>query len=498
MLRYSPPLALAVAVALGAAVQPTPASAQRDTLTLGMSLEPPHLDPTGSAAAAIREVTYANLYQGLTRIDRNGRVQPALAESWSRSDDGLVYTFKLRRGVKFHDGTTLDAGDVKFTFGRAMAPDSTNAQKWIFAPIAAVEAPDDHTAVVRLKHPVGNFLYNLGWGDAVIFGPESAANNRANPVGTGPFKFERWARGDRVELVRFDDYWQKDAVKLKRVTFRFIQDPVAQVAALRSGDLDAFPNLGAPETLDQFKNDRRFRVVVGTTEGEVILAINNGKPPLDDVRVRRAIAHAIDRKAVIDGAWSGYGQAIGSHFSPLHPAYVDLTGRYPYDPGKARALLAEAGHAQGLALSMRLPPAPYAPRSGEIIAAMLQQVGIRATIEQVQWPQWLEQVFRNRQYDLTVVAHTEPLDINIYARDDYYFAYRNPAFKELIGRIERAGDEAERNKLFGEAQRLVSDDAINGFLFQLPKLGVWSADLEGLWENSPIQANDVTEAHWRR
>lgn len=474
------------------------ALAQKDTLALGMSVEPPHLDPTGGAAGSIREVTYANIYEGLTRIDAKGAVQPGLAQSWTRSDDGLTYTFKLRTGVKFHDGTDFDSADVKFTFDRAMAPDSTNAQKWIFAPIESVAAPDATTVVIKLKFPVGNFPYNLGWGDAVIFGPESAANNKTNPVGTGPFKFVNWVRGDRVELAKFDGYRDAGAIKLKRVTFRFIQDPSAQVAALRAGDLDAFPSMGAPETLDQFKTDKRFKVVVGATEGETILAINNTKSPLSDVRVRRALAHAIDRKAVIDGAWSGYGTPIGSHFSPLHPAYVDLTGMYPYDVNKAKALLREAGYPNGFSLQMRLPPFPYAPRAGEIISAMLSQVGIDAKIELIQAPQWLTQVFRERQYDLTIVAHTEPLDINIYARDDYYFGYSKPAFKELMTKIDRTLDEGERNKLYGDAQRMIAEDSVNVFLFQLPKLGVWNADLDGLWENSPIQANDVTRAVWKK
>ena len=474
------------------------ALAQKDTLALGMSVEPPHLDPTGGAAGSIREVTYANIYEGLTRIDSKGAVQPGLAQSWTRSDDGLTYTFKLRTGVKFHDGTDFDSADVKFTFDRAMAPDSTNAQKWIFAPIESVTASDASTVVIKLKFPVGNFPYNLGWGDAVIFAPESVANNKTNPVGTGPFKFVNWVRGDRVELAKFDGYRDAANIKLKKVTFRFIQDPSAQVAALRAGDLDAFPSMGAPETLDQFKTDKRFKVVVGATEGETILAINNTKSPLSDVRVRRALAHAIDRKAVIDGAWSGYGTPIGSHFSPLHPAYVDLTGMYPYDVNKAKALLREAGFPNGFSLQMRLPPFPYAPRAGEIISAMLSQVGIDAKIELIQAPQWLTQVFRERQYDLTIVAHTEPLDINIYTRDDYYFGYSKPAFKELMTKIDRTLDEGERNKLYGDAQRMIAEDCVNVFLFQLPKLGVWNADLDGLWENSPIQANDVTRAVWKK
>jgi peptide/nickel transport system substrate-binding protein len=487
----------ALVFALIALSYPLSAHAQKDSVVLAQTLEPPSLDPTVGAAQAIREVTYANIYEGLLRIDRDGKLQPLLAESWTIAPDGLAYTFRLRRGVKFHDGTAFDSSDVKFTFERAMGPDSTNAQKWIFAPIARIDTPDPHSVTITLKHPAGNFLYGLAWGDAVIFAPESAANNRTDPVGTGPYRFERWVRGDRVELVRSDSYWGA-APTMRRATFRFIPDPQAQVAAIRSGDIDAVTNLAAPEAADQLKADKRLAVVVGNTEGEAILAINNGKPPFNDVRVRRALAHAIDREQVILGAVSGYGVPIGSHFSPNHPAYVDLTGTYPYDPARAKALLAEAGYANGFNATMRLPPPAYARRAGEIIAAQLAQVGVRVTIEQLQFAQWLDQVFRNKSYDLTVIAHTEPLDINIYARDDYYFQYRNPDFKALMARIDATMDEAERNRLYGEAQRMLARDAVNVFLFQLPKIGVWNAGLVGMWKDWPIPSNPVAELSWRK
>jgi len=478
-------------------IWPFAAHAQKDSVTIGQTLEPPTLDPTTGAAQAIREVTYLNIYEGLLRIDRDGKLQPLLAESWTVSPDNLTYTFRLRRGVKFHDGSDFDAADVKFTFERAMAPDSTNAQKWIFAPIARIETPDRYTVVITLKEPTGNFLYGLAWGDAVIFAPETVAENRTKPIGTGPYRFERWVRGDRVELVRNDAYWARIPA-ISRATFRFISDPQAQVAAIRAGDVDALSNLAAQEAADQLKNDANLKVVVGNTEGETILAINNAKPPFNDVRVRRAIAHAIDRMAVIDGAVSGYGTPIGTHFSPNHPAYVDLTGTYPYDPARARALLAEAGHPNGFNATLRLPPPPYARRSGEIIAAQLAQVGIKVSIEPIEFAQWLDQVFRNKNYDLTIIAHTEPLDIGIYARDDYYFQYRNPAFNALMAKIGTTMDEAERNRLYGEAQRMLTTDAVNVFLFQLPKIGVWNVNLTGMWENWPLPANPIAELSWKR
>lgn len=481
-------LAALLLLAWGAAAQ------AKDTLVMGMVLEPPHLDPTAGAAAAIDEVVYANVFEGLTRIDGDGAVRPALAESWTVSDDGLVYTFKLHEGVTFHDGTTFDSGDVMFSLERAMAPDSVNAQKGLFEPIAKVEAPDAATVVVTLKRPTGSFLFDMGWGDAVIVAPESAADNKTNPVGTGPFRFKQWVKGDRVELVRNDAYWGTP-VKLAAATFKFINDPAAATAAMLAGDVDAFANFPAPESLPQLEADPRFKVVIGTTEGETILAINNAAPPLDDVRVRRALAHAVDRQAIIDGAMFGYGTPIGSHFAPHNAAYVDLTGMYPHDVAKAKALLQEAG-VKDLRLTIKLPPPPYARRGGEIIAAQLREAGIEAELIPVEWPQWLEQVFTNKDYQLTIVSHTEPMDIGIYARDDYYFNYKSPAFKAVMAELAATMDETRRKELLAEAQRIIAEDCVNVFLFQLAKHGVWDARLQGLWPNSPVQANDLTAVSW--
>ncbi|MDS1135486.1 ABC transporter substrate-binding protein [Nitratireductor indicus] len=473
----------------------TAALAARTDLVVGVVLEPPHLDPTASAAAAIDEIVYANLFQGLTRVGRNGEVEPSLAESWDVSEDGKVYTFKLHTGVKFHDGTDFDAEDVKFTLDRARAEDSTNAQKQLFAAIDTVEAVDPQTVKVTLKTPQGAFLYNMGWGDAVIVAPESADGNKEKPIGTGPFKFDSWAKGSAVRLVRNPDYWG-DPVALEKAEFRIVPDAAAAIPALLSGDVQAFPQMPVGDALSQIESDPRFVVKIGATEGETILAINNGKEPFNNLKVRQAIAHALNRPEIIAGA--GYSEApeIGSHFSPANSAYVDLTSTYPYDPAKAKELLAEAGYPDGFKATLKLPPPPYARQGGEVVASQLRQIGIDLQIIPVEWAQWLEQVFKNKDYDLSIVSHTEPNDINIYARDDYYFNYSNPAFKEVINTLDVTSDPARRADLYKTAQKIIAEDAVNGFLFQLPKIGVWDAKLQGLWENSPIQANDLTEVKW--
>ncbi len=487
-------LALATCVA---GLVPLQLQAAGDHLNMGVVLEPPHLDPTAGAAAAIDEVVYANVFEGLTRIDRNGEVKPGLAASWKVSDDGKTYRFTLQEGVKFHDGSAMDSADVLFSIERAIATDSVNAQKALFEPIESVAAEGAGTVIITLKRPTGHFLFNLGWGDAIVVGEESADGNKANPVGTGPFVFKRWVKGDRVELQRNDAYWGEPA-KLETATFRFIPDPAAAVSAMMAGDVDAFANFPAPENMVQFEADPRFKVVIGSTEGETILSTNNGRPPFDDIRVRQAIAHAIDRKAIIDGAMFGYGTPIGSHFAPHHPAYVDLTDRYPLDLEKAKSLMAEAGHADGFKATIKLPPPSYARRGGEIIASQLREIGIELEIIPVEWAQWLEQAFRGKDFDLTIVSHTEPMDIGIYAREGYYFDYQSEAFNGLMEKLANEVDVGARYAVMGDAQKQLSDDAVNGFLFQLAKPGIWNAKVKGLWENSPVQANDLTEVSWEK
>ena len=471
------------------------AFAERTDVTIGMQLEPPHLDPTSAAAGAIDQVLYSNVFEGLTRFGPDGSVNAGLAESWDISEDGKTYTFNLRSGVKFHDGTDLDAGDVVFSLDRARAEDSTNAQKALFAGIESVEAVDPTTVKVTLSNPQGNFLFNMAWGDAVIVAPESIENIKSNPVGTGAFTFADWKQGDSITLSRNGDYWGA-APALESATFKFISEPTAAFAAMMAEDIDAFYSYPAPENLAQFEADPRFTVLAGNTEGETILAINNKMPPFDDVRVRKAVSMAIDRQAIIDGAMFGYGTPIGTHFAPHNPDYVDLTGNAPFDPAAAKALLAEAGHPDGFSTTLKLPPPSYARRGGEIIAAQLREIGIETEISNLEWAQWLEQAFRGYDYGLTIVSHTEPMDIGIYARPEYYFQYDNADFQALIDKLGVENDPAMRSSLLKEAQTIISEDYVNGYLFQLALTSVVNAKLNGMWKDAPTQAVDLTGMSW--
>ncbi|MEO1551932.1 MAG: ABC transporter substrate-binding protein [Pseudomonadota bacterium] len=485
----------AILLASAMVLSATAGLAQRSDIKLGMQLEPPHLDPTSAAAAAIDEVVYANIYEGLTRFGSDGAILPALAERWDISEDGMSYVFTLREGVSYHSGAEMTAADVKFSLDRARADDSTNAQKALFATIDSVNVIDDLTVEVTLTAPTGALLFNLAWGDAVIVDESFTEAEKTAPNGTGPFKLLEWVKGDRIEIVRNPDYWGAP-VTLEAATFKFISDPTAAFAAMMAGDIDAFPVFPAPENLPQFEADPRFAVIVGSTEGETILSTNNKQPPFDDVRVRKALAHAIDRQAIIDGAMFGYGTPIGTHFAPHNPAYVDLTDQSAYDPELAKQLLAEAGYGDGFTTTLKLPPPSYARRGGEIIASQLRAVGIETQITNLEWSQWLEEVFRGKDYGLTIVSHTEPMDIGIYARPDYYFQYDDPVVQALVKGLGAMTDEQDRVAVMQALQERIAADYVNGYLFQLAKTGVADVRIEGLWENSPTQANDLTDVRW--
>ena len=487
LMKFAAASALAMIVATGAMA--------KSDITLAMQLEPPHLDPTSAAAGAIDSVLYSNVFEGLTRFASDGSIIPGLAQSWVISDDGMTYTFKLAEGVTFHDGTTMDAEDVKFSLDRARAEDSANAQKALFASIADVEAVDASTVKITLSAPNGSLLFNLAWGDAVIVAPESIENIKQAPVGTGAFKFANWVQGDNITLEKNADYWGTPA-KLDKVTFKFISDPTAAFAAVMAEDVDVFAGYPAPENVPQFEADPRFQVIVGNTEGETILSTNNKMPPFDNVKVREAMAHAIDRQAIIDGAMFGLGTPIGTHFAPHNPDYVDLTTGSAYDPEKAKALLAEAGFAEGFTTTLKLPPPSYARRGGEIIAAQLREVGIQTEITNLEWAQWLEEVFKGKDFGLTIVSHTEPMDIGIYARPDYYFQYDDADFQAMNTALEAEADPAKRSALLEQMQRKISGDYVNGYLFQLAIPTIAKAGVQGLWENAPTQANDMTAVSW--
>jgi peptide/nickel transport system substrate-binding protein len=482
---------------LAGALPAAQAQSNKTSVVLGMVLEPTSLDPTTAAAAAIGEIVHYNILEGLTRIAVDGAVTPLLAEAWSESPDGKSYTFALRKGVKFSDGAELDANAVKFSFDRAKAEGSTNkAKKAVFDNISLVSVHDSHTVILTLNNADAAMPFRLGENTAVILHPSSASGAGTKPIGTGPFKLEAWNKGSSITLVKNDAFRDPAKVKLTKATFRFINDPAAQVAALLAGDIDGMPRFAALSAIKQFQGDKRFTVEIGSTAGKGIMAINNRKAPFSDVRVRRALSHAIDRKAFIDGAQEGLGRPIGSHFAPTDLGYLDLTKTTPYDPEKAKALLKEAGVTTPLNVTLTLPPPPYARKGGEIVAAQLAKVGINAKIENVEWAQWLSGPFKGN-FDLTIINHVEPLDYaTAYADPKYYYGYDSAKFRGLVATLAATSDIKEKARLWRDIQRQLAEDAVNVYIWNPAQVAVFKKGLRGLWNSSPIFANDLSAVSW--
>ena len=484
------------ALALLATADLAQAQGKKSSAVLAMVLEPTSLDPTTAPAAAIGEIVHYNILEGLTKINVDGSVTPLLATDWSTDPDGKSYTFHLRKGVAFQDGTPFDSAAVKFSFERAKAEGSTNkAKKAVFDNISSVATPDAHTVILTLNNADGTMPFRLGENTAVILSPKSAAGTATQPVGTGPYKLDSWQKGASLTLVKWDGYRDAAKVALSKVTFRFINDPAARVAALLAGDIDGVPRLDAPQAVQQLRADKRLVVEVGATAGKGIMTINNKRKPFDDVRVRRALAYAIDRKAFIDGVLDGLAQPIGSHAAPTDAGYVDLTGMYAYDPEKARTLLKEAGITTPLNVTLTLPPPQYARKGGEVVAAMLAKVGVVAKIENVEWAQWLSGVFKGN-FDLTIINHVEPLDYTQYANPGYYWGYTSPAYNTLVKQRAEASGKLQQ-KLYGDIQRQLATDSVNVFIFNPAQVAVAKKGLKGLWSSSPIFANDLAALSWQ-
>ena len=485
---------------------PTSTGASRESrmLVIGATAEPDSLDPTASDAAAGTQALLYNVYETLVRIDAEGQIKPLLAQAWDVTTDGLTYTFRLNPAAKFSDGTPVDAEAVAKNIERIRSGAFSPKYKRPMAKVAATEVVDATTIDVTLNQPDVTWLYDIAGAVGIVFNPAGFDTLGSATAGSGPLTLDRWTPGDSIVLKRNDAYWGTPS-RFDEVTFRYFKDPNAMNASMLSGQLDIISNLQAPETIDQFSDTSRFTVIEGQTEGEVTMGINNGAPQADplvppgngnpalkDVRVRRAITMAIDRKALLDTVWNGKGTLIGSMAGPTDPYYEDLSEMYPYDPAQARALLAEAGQTN-LTLRLRPPTLPYATKAAQFVASQLGAVGITVQVDELQFPrQWIDTVLTNADYDLTIVAHVEPRDVATFANPAYYWRYDNPAVQQAVAQAT-AGTLQDYPDHMRTAARLIAEDAAAVWLFALPNLVVTKHGVTGVPENANSSLSfDVT------
>jgi len=367
-----------------------------DQLVVAIPTDPDGFHPHQSVAAASAEIAF-NIYEGLVKAAPDGSIVPALATEWEISPDGMVYTFTLRDGVKFHNGRELTPADVAYCLNRLIDPEIT-AKSRDFGGVVSIEARDNQV-VITLTKPDAAFLALLTEFGASIYPKEAEEQLSTLPIGTGPYVLTAWAPNNHLVLVKFEHYWNPQLPKLREVTLKIIPEPSTAVNSLLTGHVDLIPRL-EPDYLHQMENQPNLTIIDSPMNLVQLMAINNSVAPFDDIRVRQAINYAINREAIIQGAAWGKGTAIGSNLSPAMGAwYKDMTSLYTYNPGKAKELLAEAGYPDGFTTTLHLPaPYPLHRSAGEIITDQLAAVGINLNIQVIEWGAWLEQINSKRDY----------------------------------------------------------------------------------------------------
>jgi peptide/nickel transport system substrate-binding protein len=466
------------------------ASAQNASLAVGLVAEPASLDFTTTDGAAIPQALLVNVYEGLVKLDDQGKIVPDLAKSWKVSDDRKTYTFDLVDNATFSNGAKFTADDAVFSIQR-VPKDWTISLKAALDVVQDVKALSPTQLQVTLKQPSNDWLYRMTTRVGAMFSKTGVDKLATDPVGTGPYTLQKWNRGDSIVLARNEKYWGTKPY-YSSVTLKYFKDPTALNNALLSGTINVIGTVQAPESLAQFEGQDKYQVIEGVTNGEVVLSFNNSKGPLTDKRVRQAVRYAIDHKALMDTCWAGRGTLIGSMVPPTDPWYEDRTGDYPHDAAKAKALLAEAGKSN-VALRLRVPNLPYATSCGQVVKSQLDQAGFKVALDQLEFPAaWLKTVFTDADYDMSIVAHVEPRDMGaVFGNPKYYTRYDNKQVQQLLAQAD-AGTEQEQVDDMKKAAQLLSQDAAADWLFLLPNLVVADKNVTGLPKNSISESFDLT------
>ncbi|WP_019172601.1 ABC transporter substrate-binding protein [Pseudaminobacter salicylatoxidans] len=509
----------AAILALCAAITPVFAQTPPNVLIVGQIAEPQSLDPhTVTATNDFRILV--NVYDGLVRYkDGTLEVEPALAESWTVSEDGKTYTFELRQGVKFHDGSDFDAQAVKFNFDRMLREDHPYYDtgpfplSFNFASIDAVNTLDDHTVEFKLKEPFAPFLSNLAYPTGLIVSPAAVEKYGKeygrHPSGTGPFKFAEWQSNQRVVVERNADYWG-GAPALEAIVFRPIADANTRVAEMMAGGIDVMVEV-PPDNLATFRQDQNFTVTEQAGPHVWFAILNARTGPFQDKKVRQAANYAVNKETLVNDILQGAATVAAGPLPPAFNWVEETVDPYPFDPDKAKSLLAEAGVenpeltfyvAEGG--SGMLDPITM----GAAIQADLQAVGFKVKIETYEWNTFLGRVNPGLEgkADMAEMAwmtndpDTVPyLTLRSDAMPDKggfnSGYYSNPQVDELLEKARISTDQAERGKLYGQIQKIVHDDAPWLFVANWKQNAVTTAAVQGfkLQPSFLLQLRGVTK-----
>ncbi|AKU18335.1 ABC transporter substrate-binding protein [Luteipulveratus mongoliensis] len=471
----------------GAPGSSAPSGPSNDGITIGLIAEPASLDFTKNDGAAIPQAELGNIYETLVKQDQNGKVVNGLATKRSVEKDRKTYTFDLPANATFSNGTPLTADDVVYSINQVKTK-WTIGLKAKMDPVASVKALSPTKVQVLLKQPSNNWLFDMTTRIGAIF-PKAGGDLANKPIGSGPYTFTKWARGDSIVLTRNEKYWGTKP-HFKTVTLKYFKDPTSLNNALLSKTINVVSTVQAPESLSQFSPDK-YQIIEGTTNGEIVLSMNNARAPFNDKRVRQAVRYGINHKGLIDTCWAGHGEQIGSMVPPTDPWYEDLTKVTPYDQQKAKDLLKQSGKA-GTTIRLRLPALPYATACGPVVKSMLEQVGFKVKLDTLEFPAaWLSNVFTNADYDMSMISHVEPRDLpTVFGDPKYYTKFSDPQMQTYLKAAD-SGTETDQVANMKKAARLLVDDAAADFLFLLPNLMVADKGITGLPKNAITEGFDL-------
>ena len=482
--------------AVSAETEPSSTPKKGGEVTVGIAQDLDSLDPHKMAYAGTREVLF-NVFEGLVKPDSNGDLVPAVASDYQMTDDGKVYTFTLRDGITFHDGTPVTVEDVKYSIERYAEIQGGDSA---FSILESVETPDDSTVVVNLSEGNTEFLASL---TLAILPESNEANFDTRPIGTGPFKFVSFTPGQSFVVEAYDGYWKEDCPYLDKVTFQIVADADTALTQLQAGTLDIYQYL----TYDQAATlTDGFNVLEGSVNYVQGMFLNNDFEPFQDARVRQAVCYAVDRDMINDFLFGGKSHVIGTHMIPSFKKYYneETESVYTHDVEKAKALLAEAGYENGFELTITVPN-NYAPHAGtaQIIVENLKEVGITATIDTVEFSTWYDEVYTQRNYEASIVAVDGTLAPGSWmtrnASDDpnNFTNYDNAEFDDVFSRALTSTDDAEKTALYKEAQMILATDAASVYIQDPANLVAVNDELDG-YVFYPISAQDMSVVYFKQ
>ncbi|MFR2794719.1 MAG: ABC transporter substrate-binding protein [Eisenbergiella sp.] len=484
----------ALAIALGAC-SGGKAETGSSQITIGIPQDVDSLDPHKAVAAGTKEVLF-NVFEGLVKPDSEGNLNDAVAESHTISEDGKVYTFTLREGVKFHDGTPVTAQDVKYSIDRCSSTENGEPLVSAFAAIDSVNIVDDKTVEIVLKEGDTDFLPYLT--AAVI--PEHNKTLESTPVGTGPYKYISRSPQENVVLEKFDDYWGTPA-NIETVKLQVVANADTIVTGLNGGSIDMFARVTQAQA-DQLSGD--FEVLEGTMNLVQAMYLNNEKAPFDKKEVRQALCYAVDPQAVMDMISDGKGAKLGSSMFPAFGKYYmeELNDMYAADTAKAKELLAQAGYPDGFTFTLTVP-SNYQQHidTAQVVAEQLKQIGVTANIQLVEWETWLSEVYTNRNYEATVVgvdaaSLTAAALLERFTSDasDNFINFDSAAYDEAYAAAKASTDDEEKTKYYKECEEILAEEAANVYIQDLPSFVALNKKYGG-YEFYPLYVQDFAKLY---